>query len=238
MSRIIRPCDADAGQVSRVSLDENVLAPAHPGRPRGGLAWVAPGQHTGPERASVHQRKKREAEQLIETARREAEDIQRRAYHEGFAQGEAAGQELAAQKLEPVLQSLRALIESIGGDRQALAERQEGELIKLAMLIATRVLHREIEIDHEAVIGVARAALEKVIRAEKIEIKVSPFDLEIIQQVAGAENPPDWLPANVQIEGDFKIGRGGCEIHTDSGEIDATIETQLRLLKAILWNDE
>jgi flagellar biosynthesis/type III secretory pathway protein FliH len=46
------------------------------------------------------------------------------------------------------------------------------------------------------------------------------------------------MQANVSIEGDFQIGRGGCKVLTDAGEIDATIETQIRLLKTILWSEE
>ena len=84
---------------------------------------------------------------------------------------------------------------------------------------------------------VLRAALQKVIKANRVMIKVSPYDLDLVQQsMSESALGPDWLREEIKIEADFEIARGGCKVLTDSGEIDATIETQLHLMKSILWN--
>jgi flagellar assembly protein FliH len=238
LSRIISSRDAEASGVSPISLDDEPMPTAHPGRPRGGVEGVRPGAESPTRRVSVYQHRRREAEKLIENARAAAERIQKDAYHEGFSQGEAAGRKLTDQKLEPILKSIERLIVSLGRERETLVERYEAEIVRLALLVAARVVHREIEADHDVVLDVARDALAKVVKAERISIKVSPFDLDVLRQATVSDSPPEWMQANVSIEGDFQIGRGGCKVLTDAGEIDATIETQIRLLKTILWSEE
>ena len=118
-----------------------------------------------------------------------------------------------------------------------MIKRHEGELIQIAFLIATGVLHREIETNDETILAVAQAALAKVVKANHVLLKVSPYDLEMVQRLmSDTDAPPDWLPPTVKLEADMSIGRGGCKVVTDSGEIDATIETQLHLIKAIAWS--
>lgn len=237
MSRIIRSRDTQPAGVTAVCLDKDPTPPAHPNRPDGGLLWVSRERVHVARAQSEFARQQAEAECILDRARSEAERIQQEAYHAGFARGEAAGAKLAAQKVEPVLQSLKTLIEAVGAERRTLIEQNKAELIRIAFLIATQVVHHEVETNNETILHVAEAALAKAVKADRVQVKVSPYDLEVIQQAAAAEAPPEWIPSNVELEGDFNMGRGGCKIVTDTGEIDASIETQLRLLRAVLWNE-
>lgn len=237
MSRIIRCKDTPKASVTAVGVEEKrTPAGGEANRAKGSVAWLSgreaqPGGHL-----SEFERRQIEANEIIARAKTESERIQRDAYHEGFRQGEAAGRKLAAQKIEPVLKSLIALIEAVSEERRTTIEKHETELIRIAFLVAVKILHREIEISSEAVLSVARAAMAKVIKAKEVLIRVSPYDLEMMQQQMNeADVRKDWLPENVKLEADFNIGRGGCKVITDSGEIDATIETEIHLLKSILW---
>lgn len=238
MSRIYRARDLDNRPIENLPIDSrNVSAPAT-ARARGGVQWIESEGGTRTRHRTQFELRQAEAEQVLARAQSESERIQREAYHQGFAQGEAAGRKLAAQKIEPVLKALATLIASIGEEREKVVERYEGELIRLAYLIATKVLHREIETNQEAAVHVARAALAKVVKARHVTLMVSPYDLEMMQQhLSDGDLRGHWTPENVTLEADFSIGRGGCRITTDSGEIDATIETQLHLLKTLLWNE-
>jgi flagellar assembly protein FliH len=237
MSRIIRSRDLPGTTVNPASLETKRMPAPDPSRPAGGLLWISRGESSEPG-VSEFERRQTEAETVLQNAVTLSEKIQRDAYHEGFQQGEAAGHKLAVQKIEPVVKSLKSLIDSLAMERQSVIEQHETELIRLAYLMAVKILHREIETHSDAVVNVARAALAKVVKAKNVLIRVSPYDLEVMQQQINETEPnKDWLPANVRLEADFNITRGGCKVIADSGEIDATIETQLHLLKSILWND-
>lgn len=235
MSKIIRSRDMPQAAVNPVNLEAKRTPAPNPNRPAGGLLWIK-SDSQGPA-LSDFERRQAEAEEVLQRAMQISEQMQRDAYHEGFKQGEAAGKKLAIQKIEPVMKSLTSLIEGLSRERQTLVEQHESELIRLAYLMAVKILHREIESNPDAVVAVAREALSKVIKAKEVLIRVSPYDLEVLQQqINEVEANKEWLPANVRLEADFSISRGGCKVIADSGEIDATIETQLHLLKSILWN--
>lgn len=238
MSSIIRSEDNANLFVRDIQLDERATHAVDPDRPKGGIRWIDGARQVSARHVSQYEQYRQETDMLLANARAEAEKIQQRAYHEGFAQGEAAGRKLAMQKIEPVLRALNTLLESLSEERKRVIEQYESDLIKLAFSIALRLIHREIELSQDVIVGIAAAALTKVVKANKVKILVSPFDLEILQQhVAEGDVDGEWLPSNLKVESDFNITRGGCRVLTDSGEIDATIESQIHQLKTILWND-
>ena len=182
--------------------------------------------------------RERRAEKIVEEARSQAEAIQRDAYHAGFEQGERAGEKLALQKIEPVMHTFEKLIEAINGEHETLTQRYESELIKIAFLIATEILKKTIEMDADVVRTVVSGALSKVSKSKTIKLIVSPPDEALIKQFMENQAGATWIPPHVGIESDAEIGRGGCKILTESGEIDATIETQLSMMRGVLWDGQ
>ena len=72
---------------------------------------------------------------------------------------------------------------------------------------------------------------------QKITLLVSPLDKELIENQLGSSGNESWPIEHLTLEADEEIGRGGCRIKTELGDIDACIETQLRLMKNTLWDD-
>lgn len=238
MSKIIRSRDLDKESMGAIgSVIKPVQGPALD-RPKGGVSWLKNDGSTPaqPESRGAARPWLSNDEKTVLNAHTRAQHIEEKAYHTGFAQGEAAGLKLAAQKVEPLLKSLGEVMASLKTERQQLVMAHEQELIKIAFMVAMKILHKEIETDGEAVMGVVKAALEKVIKTESVSIKLSPYDLELLQQQINEHGlETEWLAHDAKLEGDFNIARGGCKVQTDSGEIDATIETQIELIKSILW---
>lgn len=214
----------------------NPVGPQDPARPAGGFHGFS--SHGGPQEVlSDLERRERESQRLVEEAKRQAETIQRDAYRAGFEQGERAGEKLAFQKIEPVLQAFNDLVEAITIERQMLIQQHESELIKVAFAIAMQVIKTEIRLEPEVVAGVVEAALEKVAGPVPATIYVSPHDRTLIELQMKKLKGEAWPPAHIRIEVDETVGRGGCRVATEQGNIDATIETQLRAIKGMLWSD-
>lgn len=239
MSKIIRSRDLENEKFGSISSVLKEVQGPDTGRPKGGVAWLTgDAEETKPKEQpeGAYQQWLARDKKLVMDARRREQQSEEEEYHKGFAEGEAAGKKLAAQKVEPVLKSLGELMHALTTEREQLIVRYDQDLIKIAFMIAMKILHNEIETNNEVVVGVVKAALEKIVKTDSVVIKLSPYDLELLQQQIGEHGlETEWLAHEAKLEGDFKIARGGCKVQTDSGEIDATIETQLELIKSILW---
>lgn len=149
----------------------------------------------------------------------------------GFADGETAGFDRSLENLEPVLNSLQEVLLQLENIRQETYQSIEKEVVELALAIARKVICREVEISREVVVCVAREALAKVENPGKIKIKMSPSDLQFINQTKYQLSSLFENMDNVIVEAEDSIQSGGCVIETDLGEIDARIEKQLQALE-------
>ena len=103
--------------------------------------------------------------------------------------------------------------------------------MELALAIARKVVCREIEVDKEVVVCVAREALAKVEGPGRIIIKLNPSDLRYFNETNYQISEMIGNIDNVTLESDDSIQSGGCVIDTDLGEIDARIEHQLQAVE-------
>jgi flagellar biosynthesis/type III secretory pathway protein FliH len=149
----------------------------------------------------------------------------------GFNEGEKTGCERAAQKLEPVLDSLRQALLQLQTLRQETYQRIEKEVVELALAIARKVICREIAVDKAVVVCVAREALAKVEGPGKITLKLNPSDLQFINETKYQLSDMIGNIDNITLEPEGSIQSGGCVVETDLGQIDARIEHQLQAVE-------
>ena len=168
-----------------------------------------------------------------------ADRIDDQAYQKGFNdgiekgtnEGGKAGFELAAQKLEPLLDGLQQGLLQLKNLRQDTYQKIEKEVVELALAIARKVICREIEVDKEVVVCVAREALTKIKDPGKIKIKLNPSDLQFINETKYQLSELIGNIDNVTLEAEDGIQSGGCVIESNLGEIDARIEKQLQAVE-------
>jgi flagellar assembly protein FliH len=150
---------------------------------------------------------------------------------EGLHEGETAGFEQGTQKIEPLVSSIRDALIQLDRIREETYQQIEKEVVELALAIARKVICREIATDKETVLCVAKEALAKVNEPGKIKIKMSPSDLQFINETRYQLS--NLIPDidTVTFEAEEAIQSGGCVIETDLGEIDARIERQLQAVE-------
>ena len=164
-------------------------------------------------------------------------DVQ--AYRKGFSdgvkkgieEGQTTGFEQATKKLEPLLNGLQQALAQLGSLRQHTYQIIEQEVVELALAIARKIICREIEVDREVVLCVARKALSKIEDPSNVKIKMNPADLRFINQTKYKISEMIGNMDNVTIEPGENIQSGGCVIETNLGEIDARIEKQLQTVE-------
>jgi flagellar assembly protein FliH len=165
--------------------------------------------------------------------------LNEQAYQRGFADGRKKGvidaentwQALAEEKIEPLLTSLKEVLLQLNNIRHETYRKIEKEVVELALAIARQVVCQEITIDKQIVVCVAREALAKVEDPGRIKIKMSPSDLQFINETRSQLSNLIENFDTVTLEATENIQSGGCIIETDLGEIDARIEKQLQVVE-------
>ncbi|HZU26513.1 MAG TPA: FliH/SctL family protein [Bryobacteraceae bacterium] len=157
----------------------------------------------------------------LESARhREASQIREAAFREG----QQKGREEAAAEVGPVLQNLAATLAELAGLRRKIRAEAESDVVKLALAIAKRILHRELVTDASAIHGLVHAALAKLQNREIHRVRVHP---SFVSSVRECLERMGAAPA-IEIVADTTLRRGDAVFETALGELDASVESQLQ----------
>jgi flagellar assembly protein FliH len=145
------------------------------------------------------------------------------AYREGRAAAEADAVAQATRKVDGVIGALSQLIDELGSKRRQIRQSAEQDLVQLSLAIARRILHRELSIDPEALLGLVKAASSRLDVRELQRIRLSSAHSSLVAQVRGRLQ----LPKQVEIVEDESLPSGGVVFETLRGNLDASIDTQL-----------
>ncbi len=141
---------------------------------------------------------------------------------EAFEAGRREGEQRSHTELAPVVENLNRSVTDLVAVRAEMRKRAERDAVRLALLIAQRVLHRELSVDENALVALARVAFDRMTRSESYRVTVHP---------RFAESLTSALPASqngrVQIDPDPNCAPGTLIIHSAEGTIDASLQTQL-----------
>jgi flagellar assembly protein FliH len=149
---------------------------------------------------------------LIDAARIEARAAARQEWEEELA-------EKIATEREGVLLTC----EQFGRERARYFAGVEAEVVKLALAIAARVLHREANLDPLLLSAAVRVALEKVAEDSATVLRVPAAEVELWRGVFS----PQGFETSVQVVGDGRLGAGECVLDTNVGKVELGVSAQL-----------
>ena len=163
----------------------------------------------------------------LRSLEREVEHRSQEAFQKGLQQGLQQGDSTARGQLsgqtEEMLQRMARTIEEISGLRQRGRREAEGDIVTLALAVARRILHRELTMDPEAILGLVKASLDKLDVRELHTIRVHPENASQLEKHFERMG----LPRRLAVTGDSSLERGAAILETDRGSVDASVETQL-----------
>ncbi|MBC7544028.1 MAG: hypothetical protein H7338_14990 [Candidatus Sericytochromatia bacterium] len=174
-----------------------------------------------------------ESARIIEQAEQSHQEIIEAATQEGFNVGYQEGREEAVKENAQLLAETTAALNKLHGAFPQAVKQNEEKLVRLAMEIAEAVISEELAARPEVALKTVERAVKRVSDLERVIIKVNPLDLDLI--LPKQESFRNLLP-DVQefvITGHYSIARGGCLIETNSGTVDAQINTQLAVLEEV-----
>jgi flagellar assembly protein FliH len=150
--------------------------------------------------------------------------LEREAFTKGYAQGERAGAEAASQRAEAMLHRLTETLAELTNVRADMIRQTERQMVQLALAIARRILHREVSLDPDLLLAMARVALERLGETAQVTVRLHPDDYA----AAGAARVAEMSRSNVTVVADARLSRGACRVESDMGLLDVGIDAQLQ----------
>lgn len=172
-----------------------------------------------------------EAEAQVNLDMRLAEES-RKSFEAGREQGRREGRQ-AEREAQAAAQSgaeerharqAAQLIENMAQERDRYLHKVEHEVVKLALVVAARILRREAQMDPLLLTGAVRVALGQLSASTQVRLKVPAAELELWTESIALLPNLAVKPAVVAGEG---MLLGDCAIETDLGSVDLGIRAQL-----------
>lgn len=156
---------------------------------------------------------------------------------EGYAEGLEKGRKEALRNLKADCEAhaaefageLNSVVAILQDSIHQFYRNAEESLAGLALVIASRIVAREIETVPETALEIAKEAIAEVTHAEQATVRVNPFHSATVRSHADMLRAVSPSLKNVQIVDDPSIS-GGCVIESTGGRIDASIEYRVRAL--------
>ena len=167
------------------------------------------------------------AQALLAQAQERVAQMEREAYEKGLVEAQAKVAEQVHAGVEDLREKFLHSLSELEPLYALIATRAERDLVRLALEVARKVVQRAVATDPDIVLTLARVALERLHPRAVAKILLHPEDLEFV--IARRHELSNT--SSLEFVADASVGRGGCMIQSEHGDIDARIEEQFASLE-------
>lgn len=165
----------------------------------------------------------------------DSELIAREAYEKGFQEGELTGRQTAEKPIEAAMKRYADSFVEISSLKPSLYAQAEHEVVKLAIEIARKIVHREIQVDRNIIQTFVRVALSHVTEKSSVKVNLNPVDYKYVMECRDELGQTEG--SDLLFQSDNSIEQGGCLVETKCGNIDARIEEKFREVEHAFFED-
>jgi flagellar assembly protein FliH len=173
--------------------------------------------------AAALEQERRNFEAGREQGIREGRDAEALTQRESLREAEQRGAEQAAH-----------LANQFAVERDRFLQTVEGEVVKLALAIAARILRREAQTDPLFLMGAVRVALGQLARTLQVRLRVPGSEASLWAETL--EHLPN-LKVKPAVVPDESMHAGDCAIETDMGSVDLGLAAQLHQIEWALFDE-
>lgn len=164
---------------------------------------------------------------LVSRAQDEAENIKKYAFEEGYRKGleQASGD----------IEQFKANIGNFLGAPKEVFEYIAPDILEISVDIARKIIKKEVEEDPQVLMNIIVDVLKTISKNEpRINIRVNPQSANFIKDSLPDITYQYGIDSKINIISDPSIENGGCVFQTNNGIVDASIDTQLEIIKKTL----
>ncbi|HEV7282495.1 MAG TPA: FliH/SctL family protein [Pirellulaceae bacterium] len=189
--------------------------------------------------AEVQAKAKTILEEARQKVRQEAsielERLRKEAIQTGNAQAVETLKKDRQTRIDSEVAAVRPVLEAAANElvsmRASWIAHWQDRLADLASAMAERIVRRELSQRPELALDWIRESLELASGCDDVVVSLSPQDHERLGDDVRRIAKEIGALSSARIVADPQVGVGGCRVRTRYGEIDNTIETQIRRLK-------
>lgn len=164
---------------------------------------------------------------LVSRAQEESENIKKSAFEEGYR--------LGLEKANADIEAFRTELSCFMNARKDVFEYIAPDILEISVDIAKTIIKKEIESDPQVLINTIVDVLRTVSKNEpKITIRVRPQSVQFIKDTIPNITYQYGIDSTINIISDPSVEEGGCVLQTNNGIVDASIDTQLEIIKKAL----
>lgn len=164
---------------------------------------------------------------LVSRAQEEAEIIKKSAFEEGYNKG--------LENAKDDIENFKKDIVSFMKAPKDVFEYIAPDILEISVEIAKKIIKKEVETDPQVLINTIVDVLKTVSKNEpKINIRVRPQAVQFIKDTLPNITYQYGIEAKINIVSDPSIDEGGCVLQTNNGIVDASINTQIEIIKKAL----
>jgi flagellar assembly protein FliH len=165
------------------------------------------------------------AEAVSVAAREDGAEREAAAHLSGRLEGEAQARAVGERELHAIREGVSAALRDFARERETYYQQVEAEVVRLALSIARKILHREAQIDPLLLAGLVRVTLEQMERGTKVVVRASPDQVAEWRGFFGQHIDSDSVP---EVEEDSTLEANHCRLQTTMGTTEMGVEVQLQ----------
>lgn len=152
---------------------------------------------------------------------------------EGLAEGLKTGEETANARIKEMTKVYTDSLAEVAVLKDTLRMQVENEVIRLALAVARKIVHREIQIDQTIVHTLVRVALERVAGKSAVVVRLSQADYDYM--TSRHDDMSQKEGREITFEPDSALTQGSFMIHTETGDIDGRIEEEFHEVENVFF---
>lgn len=186
------------------------------------------------EALSIIEEAREEAQEIRKAAEEEARRIREEAASRGYQEGyQQAMQETEAERMRAIEESEQMIQEAVR-QRNEILNSSEEMMVRLVMAVARKIVEKEVEQNPDIIINLVKNALDLVGSADSVKIIVSPRDFEYLLNQQMYLTGPGQGAGGMDLHTDIRITPGGCLVESETGTVDARLETRIQNIENAL----
>lgn len=153
---------------------------------------------------------------------------------QAFSEGVLEGRRQADEDFGSCAFTLRSACNQLTNLHETILRNNLQEMHNLVMIIAEKIIRHSLAEQSKTILATIEDAIRLAVKSEEFQIRISPEDLEILKQkkkeiideISGLDN--------IVLKTDSSIERGGCILESTNCTVDATIGSQLQVIREAL----
>jgi len=148
---------------------------------------------------------------------------------EGLRLGEAQAQAAAEQAIEQERAAMLSALRDFESRRNDYFRRVEIEVVRLALAIARKVLHREAQMDPLLLAGIVRVALDQMQAGTRVVLRTSADSAELWREFCQQHYRGKQA---VEVVADDSLEAGRCLLEAEVGTSEISLDNQLQEIES------